>query len=323
MNETEWLRCTYPEEMLHWLGAGAHRSKLRLFVCACCRRVENLLGPSSVVALALLEQHPEGADDEGARQQALREAGRDLAVLRRERESADEAWQQASRHWAEVGDATWVEDVVPEHLLQAAAAERATQAVLLERNAALEAARAAMAAAAAEDLSAIAVARLAMRARTSWRQAFSEHERAARYRSRAEGERERRVRPSRAHIRVAQVMDWLEHREDDAEENEPEMLRGWEREERAAQCALLRDIFGHLRYPGPLDPSWLRWRGGILVEMARSIHEERRFSDLPVLADALEDAGCADERLLAHCRSGGPHVFGCWLLELISTARAG
>jgi len=50
--------------------------------------------------------------------------------------------------------------------------------------------------------------------------------------------------------------------------------------------------------------------------MAREIHDERRFGDLPILADALEDAGCSAEAVLRHCRGPGPHVRGCWVVDL-------
>jgi hypothetical protein len=51
--------------------------------------------------------------------------------------------------------------------------------------------------------------------------------------------------------------------------------------------------------------------------MAQAIYEGRRFADLPVLADALEDAGCADAALLGHCRGPGEHVRGCWVVDLL------
>jgi hypothetical protein len=51
--------------------------------------------------------------------------------------------------------------------------------------------------------------------------------------------------------------------------------------------------------------------------MAQAIYDERRFDDLPILADALEEAGCDDEDILSHCRGLGPHVRGCWGLDLI------
>jgi hypothetical protein len=81
---------------------------------------------------------------------------------------------------------------------------------------------------------------------------------------------------------------------------------------------LLRDIFGPLLYrPVTVDPSWLGWNGGTVVQLARSIYEDRRFGDLPVLADALEESGCTDSDILGHCRSGGEHVRGCWVVDLV------
>jgi hypothetical protein len=58
-------------------------------------------------------------------------------------------------------------------------------------------------------------------------------------------------------------------------------------------------------------PSWLSWNDGTVVKMAQAIYDDRAFDRLPILADALEDAGCSDADILAHCRSEGPHVRGC------------
>jgi hypothetical protein len=63
------------------------------------------------------------------------------------------------------------------------------------------------------------------------------------------------------------------------------------------------------------DPAWGLWQGGVVVTLAQAIYEEERFQDLPVLGDALEEFGCADTALLAHCHQGGPHVRGCWALD--------
>ena len=54
-----------------------------------------------------------------------------------------------------------------------------------------------------------------------------------------------------------------------------------------------------------------------MLGLARGIYEDRAFDRLPLLADALMDAGCADEQILAHCRSEGPHVRGCWVVDLV------
>jgi hypothetical protein len=87
--------------------------------------------------------------------------------------------------------------------------------------------------------------------------------------------------------------------------------------EEAAQRELLRDVFGNPFRPAAVDPAWLARHDGAVPRLAQGIYDEGRFADLPVLADALEEAGCADETVLAHCRGGGPHVRGCWVLDLL------
>jgi len=86
------------------------------------------------------------------------------------------------------------------------------------------------------------------------------------------------------------------------------------RQERASQADLVRDIFGNPFQPVTVD---LRWITSNVVDLARTVYDECAFDRLPILADALMDAGCADEQILSHCRSGGPHVRGCWVLDLI------
>jgi hypothetical protein len=64
-------------------------------------------------------------------------------------------------------------------------------------------------------------------------------------------------------------------------------------------------------------PHWLRWNDGTVSRLARSIYEERRFGDLPILHDALLDAGCDNQDILDHCKAPGPHVRACWVLDLL------
>jgi hypothetical protein len=80
------------------------------------------------------------------------------------------------------------------------------------------------------------------------------------------------------------------------------------------QAAFLRDIFGNPFRPVAFNP---RWRTADAVGLARGIYEERAFDRLPLLADALMDAGCGDDQVLEHCRSEGPHVRGCWVVDLV------
>jgi hypothetical protein len=84
-------------------------------------------------------------------------------------------------------------------------------------------------------------------------------------------------------------------------------------------AAFLRCFFPNPCRPAPaVDPSWLTWNDGTVAKLAAAIYDGRRFSDLPILADALEDAGCADAAMLAHCRCGGEHVRGCWVVDLLT-----
>lgn len=80
------------------------------------------------------------------------------------------------------------------------------------------------------------------------------------------------------------------------------------------QDFIFRDIVGDPMNPVEFD---LRWRTSDVVGLARGIYEERAFARLPILADALMDAGCEDERTISHCRSDGPHVRGCWIVDLV------
>jgi hypothetical protein len=92
------------------------------------------------------------------------------------------------------------------------------------------------------------------------------------------------------------------------------------------QCRLLRDIFNPFR-PVPLGEekgrwekqrrAWLRWNGEAVRGLAEAIYEEKAFDRLPILGDALEDAGCAEIDLLDHLRGPGPHTLGCWALDAI------
>jgi hypothetical protein len=69
--------------------------------------------------------------------------------------------------------------------------------------------------------------------------------------------------------------------------------------------------------PSRVEAVWLARQGGLVETMARHADESGDFGGLPVLADALEEAGCTDADLLAHCRSGGGHLRGCWAVDLL------
>ena len=85
-------------------------------------------------------------------------------------------------------------------------------------------------------------------------------------------------------------------------------------EERAAQCSLLRDIFGNPFGPVTLNPAWLTSNVKTFVQ---AIYDDRAFEGMPELADALAEAGCSNPDILSHCRGPGPHVRGCWVVDLV------
>jgi hypothetical protein len=77
---------------------------------------------------------------------------------------------------------------------------------------------------------------------------------------------------------------------------------------------VIRDVFGNPFCPASANPSWLT---STVVALARGIYEDRAFDRLPILADALQDAGCNNEDILDHCRGPGPHVRGCWVVDSV------
>jgi hypothetical protein len=87
-----------------------------------------------------------------------------------------------------------------------------------------------------------------------------------------------------------------------------------EGEEARAQANLLREVMGNPFRPLRLDPSCLT---SAVKALAQTIYDERRFDYLPILADALEETGCANSDLLAHCRQRAGHVRGCWALDFL------
>jgi hypothetical protein len=218
MNEAEWVTCTDPAEMLREIRGRVSLRKLRLFACACCRRVWHLLiDPRSRHGLEVCELHTEGKASDEALRQAL----------------------DAARAAAWDG-----------RLAEALTGKKRNHS---------------------QKLAAEAVAHLG----------------AQHYRN----EEELRSKVARA---------------------VPDGVR-----ERAWQCDALRCVASHVFHEAAVDPSWLGWNDGLVVGLAGKIHEEQAFELLPILGDALEDAGCTDAALLGHLHSPGPHLCGCWALDLL------
>jgi hypothetical protein len=97
----------------------------------------------------------------------------------------------------------------------------------------------------------------------------------------------------------------------------PEQIMGAD----ALVCDLVRDVFGNPFRPSTCDPTW---RTPDVVALAQAAYDERHLpagnldaARLAVLADALEEAGCSEQAMLSHLRGPGPHVRGCWVVDLI------
>jgi hypothetical protein len=76
----------------------------------------------------------------------------------------------------------------------------------------------------------------------------------------------------------------------------------------------VRDVFGNPFRLGRLDAPCV---SNTVTSLTHAIYTDRAFDRLPILADALEEAGCTDAEILSHCRGPGPHVRGCWVVDLV------
>jgi hypothetical protein len=90
------------------------------------------------------------------------------------------------------------------------------------------------------------------------------------------------------------------------------------------QTGILHDIFGNPFHPITISPAVLTWNDAVVVRLAQSAYDERHLpggtldnTRLLILADALEETGCTDTDILAHLRSPGPHVRGCWVVDML------
>jgi hypothetical protein len=91
----------------------------------------------------------------------------------------------------------------------------------------------------------------------------------------------------------------------------------------APHCALLRDIIGNPCHAATIDKNWLTANGSNVRLLANVIYEEKRYTGLAALADALQQAGCTNAAILAHCRQATDHVRGCWVVDLLLDKNAG
>lgn len=100
---------------------------------------------------------------------------------------------------------------------------------------------------------------------------------------------------------------------DDASRNEPTIQEFRIRRNELAR-KLFAEVFESDYKPVKFGP---QWKTSDVVGVARGIYEERAFERMPILADALMDAGCENEEIIGHCRGACPHVRGCWVVDMV------
>ena len=226
MTEAEWLACDKPERMLRFLEGAASDRKLRLFGCACCRRVWHLFGDGvSRGAVEIAERFADGGASSGDLLAAQGAVNDDSVV-------AYPAWFCA------------------DHGRDCPASRAALAAHWLTepRTRARSTAESTAVAAYYAGADALRLAILSQNPELGWDAADA----------------------SARHF------------------------------EETPQCHLLRDVFGNPFRPVAVDPAWLTPN---VVGLARTIYDERAFDRLPILADALLDAGCDNPDILEDCRS--------------------
>ncbi len=125
---------------------------------------------------------------------------------------------------------------------------------------------------------------------------------------------------SLAEFTVSMIVTVVAHAAAPAPKGSEQWLHEWKgicASEANALAIMLHDILGNPFRPLTIGPSLLTLYEGTVVKLAQAIYDDRSFDRLPILADALEDAGCDNVEILSHLRGPGPHVRGCWAVDLL------
>jgi hypothetical protein len=269
--------------MLAFLRGKASDRKLRLFAVACCRRIGHMLTDErSKRAVETAEMFADGLATDEDREAASRAAWnvKTEGLVLQENERASEPRQA---EWTKTEATLWAAE---------AAAWAVTEEAIKAGNSTSLTLQGAMELEARYSMSLLTGMTAECQGATMWEvDLFA-------------GDEEKRKAALRWFSEKAAVArkDW-ERKKDAVVE-----------EERWRQSQLIRDCFNPFNRQGHSTASW---EEGIVVKLAQSVYDERAFDRLPVLADALEEAGCTSEAILNHCRQPGPHVRGCWVVDLL------
>ncbi len=259
-------------------GVRSHR-KLRLFTCACCRDVEKMLTEPEVQAIALAEQYADGRADEIGRTECL------CSLVN----AMEGSTVELSRHGLPCGYAVpyvlrWLVPVLAlmtdDEYLIGTQDGRPIVGLKEPQDGASERARLV----------------------ADWTATILAYE---------------RQEASRGVLgRVHEVMFRYVSRALDGSWPTGTSIDGsYFKEPLRIQLNRIRDIFGNPFRPVARDPAWLT---SDVLALAGGIYEEKAFDRMPILADALQDAGCDNDDVLNHCRDTQlAHVRGCWVVDLL------
>ena len=252
MTETEWLHCTDPQKMLESLRGKASDRQMRLFACACLRRIWRLL-PDEVRrdAVHVFERVADGQATEQEFAKAKKAA--DNASGLAGNGVADCVGHSLGFFVDSIESERYQEDALASlggSVSNAADAVASEAAMAIERKAAPELGL-------GESLSA-------------------------------------------TDYQLAQDVGKIA-----------------KATEEVAQTEVLRDIVGNPFCKVTVDAAWLTWNNRTVILLAQTIYDQQAFNHFPILADALEDAGCINTDILNHCRQQREHVRGCWVVDLL------
>jgi hypothetical protein len=278
MTEADWLRCSLPEPMLWWWGDQWSERKVRLFLCACARKVEHLLTSEAVqVGIEVAEWHA------------------DHLASEEERKSAYSTLMTSiyASPISSTGDYSLMGGG-PASVVVAIALKAASESII-------------------DELTGRCLEGGCAGGDKTYRALGGCHYCLAAYLSHeAWINNERRKGVQRLWHSLLRPVQSLY-----GEFFYSQVASAYQkRVERLSEplANLVRDVVGNPFRPPRLDRSRLNLQ---VISLARTIYEQKRFESISVLGDALEEAGCEDEGILSHCRQPAEHVKGCWLLDLL------
>ena len=279
MTEAEWLVCGSPALTLDFLEGKASARKLRLYSCACCQHIRCELTQTERVAVSLAEQFADGAVSDQVRRNALL-----TYVIERGGEFGTDRNEKSC--WASLSGLDYKALAVTLSLL-------ASNESLSDSNTG----RGIFSSTPLHDYALQSKLCGAFAAGVAAFGTMNNRKAKRRVVGRVWNQLVRSV--SRA-VNGGLPGEWP-----DGEDFTREYV---------AQAILLRDIFGNPFRPVTFSPSW---RTSTAASLASQMYESGDFGAMPILADALQDAGCDSADVLDHCRGPRPHVRGCWVVDLV------